>query len=88
MLARVFQLCEGRIPLVGVGGIESGETALAKIEAGASLVQLYTGLVFNGPRLIQSIKAKLTREIDQGSSSNINEIIGSKSAQWASGELR
>lgn len=88
MLARVFQICEGRIPLVGVGGIESGETALAKIEAGASLVQLYTGLVFNGPRLIQSIKAKLTREIDQGSFSNINEIIGSKSAQWASGELR
>src|SRR5262249_26279343 len=49
MLARVHQLTEGKVPLVGIGGIDSGETALAKIEAGASLIQLYTGLVYEGP---------------------------------------
>ena len=50
MLARVYRLTEGKLPLIGVGGIDSGETALAKIEAGASLIQLYTGLVFEGLR--------------------------------------
>ena len=52
MLARIYQLTEGRLPLIGVGGIDSGAAALAKIEAGASLLQLYTGLVFEGPKLI------------------------------------
>jgi dihydroorotate dehydrogenase len=86
MLAKVYQMCEGTIPLIGVGGIDSGETALAKFEAGASLVQLYTGLVFYGPKLIQSIKTRLIREVEQGGILNISEIVGTKSAQWASGE--
>ena len=42
----------GRIPLVGVGGIVAGNDAAAKIDAGASVVQFYTGMVFRGPRLI------------------------------------
>ena len=50
---------KGKLPLIGVGGIDSGETALAKIEAGASLLQLYTGLVFEGPSLIGRIKQAL-----------------------------
>ena len=50
---------EGKLPLIGVGGIDSGEAALAKIEAGASLLQLYTGLVFEGPGLIGRIKQAL-----------------------------
>ena len=59
MLARVYRLTEGKLPLIGVGGISSGEDALAKIEAGASLVQLYTGLVFEGPKLVGAIKLAL-----------------------------
>ncbi len=59
MLARVYQLTQGKLPLIGVGGIDSGEAALAKIEAGASLLQLYTGLVFEGPGLIGRIKQAL-----------------------------
>ena len=59
MLARIYQLTEGRLPLIGVGGIDGGAAALAKIEAGASLLQLYTGLVFEGPKLIGEIKQAL-----------------------------
>ena len=63
MLAKIYRLTEGELPLVGVGGIDSGATALAKIEAGASLLQLYTGLVFEGPKLIGGIKQALVEAI-------------------------
>ena len=52
MLARVHQATAGKVPLIGIGGIDSGETALAKIEAGATLIQLYTGLIYEGPGLV------------------------------------
>ncbi len=60
MLARVYQATGGKVPLIGIGGIDSGETALAKIEAGATLIQLYSGLVYEGPGLIGRIKSELT----------------------------
>jgi dihydroorotate dehydrogenase len=59
VLRDVYRLTEGRIPLVGVGGIGSGRDAYAKIRAGASLVQLYTALVYEGPGLIRRMKAEL-----------------------------
>ncbi len=52
MLAETYVRVEGAFPLIGVGGIDSGETALAKIRAGACLVQLYSALVFRGLRLV------------------------------------
>lgn len=55
MLALMYLRLEGRIPLVGAGGIDSAEAAFAKIEAGASLLQLYSALVFKGPMLITEI---------------------------------
>src|SRR6185312_13816070 len=59
MLARVYRASGGKIPLIGIGGIDSGAAALAKIEAGATLIQLYTGLIFEGPKLIGEIKRAL-----------------------------
>ena len=59
MLARVYRLTQGRIPLIGIGGIDSGAAAIAKIEAGATLLQLYTGLVFEGPGLLARIKQEM-----------------------------
>jgi dihydroorotate dehydrogenase len=53
VLQQLSQLLQGRIPLVGVGGIENGEQAKAKIAAGASLVQLYSGLIYRGPDLVR-----------------------------------
>lgn len=59
-LAQTFQRVEGRIPLVGVGGIDSAETAWTKIRAGASLIQLYSALTYHGPALIDAILSGLT----------------------------
>ena len=59
MLARVQRLTAGRIPLIGIGGIDSGAAAIAKLEAGATLLQLYTGLVYEGPSLLARIERDL-----------------------------
>jgi dihydroorotate dehydrogenase len=59
VLAEVYRLTGGRLPLIGVGGIASAEDAYAKIRAGASLIQLYTALVYQGPGLIRAIKTRL-----------------------------
>lgn len=66
MLAETYVRVEGAFPLVGVGGIDSAQTAIAKIEAGASLIQLYSGLVYEGLGLAERIKqgllARLARD--------------------------
>jgi dihydroorotate dehydrogenase len=87
MLARVFQATGGKIPLVGIGGIDSGETALEKIEAGAILLQLYTGLVYAGPGLIGEIKSHLVRELKRREKANLGELCGLKAGEWASRPL-
>jgi len=83
MLARVYQLTEGKLPLIGVGGISSGEDALAKIEAGASLVQLYTGLVFEGLGLVGRIKRSLLDAIERGNIDTLAPLIGRRAGEWA-----
>jgi dihydroorotate dehydrogenase len=83
VLARVYRLTEGKLPLIGVGGIDSGERALAKIEAGASLLQLYTGLVFEGPALIGRIKQALIAAIERKGAHGLKPLIGSRAAEWA-----
>lgn len=85
ILAKVYLQTKGAIPLIGVGGIDSGETALAKLEAGASLVQVYTGLVFEGPSLLLSIKKALAQVMDVRGLSAISEITGTQADLWASG---
>lgn len=82
LLARVHQLTGGQIPLIGIGGIHSGETALAKIEAGASLIQLYTGLVYEGPGLIGRIKSALLDAVSRAGVSSIGALTGTKAADW------
>lgn len=59
MLAQTFLRVEGQFPLIGVGGVDSAEAARAKIEAGATLVQLYSALVYEGPSLVARIKRGL-----------------------------
>ncbi len=87
MLAKVYQLTEGRIPLIGIGGIDSGETALAKIEAGASLLQLYTGLVYEGLELIARIKAHLAGQVVHEGLSTIADMRGRAAEEWAARSL-
>ena len=87
MLARVHQVTGGNIPLIGIGGIESGETALAKIEAGASLLQLYTGLIYEGPSLIERITTHLAEVCKERSVSSITDLVGIRAAEWAGKSL-
>ena len=83
MLARVYQLTQGKLPLIGVGGVDSDETALAKIEAGASLLQLYTGLVFEGPGLIGRIKRALIAAMAKDGCVTLAPLVGRRAREWA-----
>jgi dihydroorotate dehydrogenase len=83
MLARIYRLTEGWLPLIGVGGIDSGEAALAKIRAGASLVQLYTGLIYEGPGLIADIKRTLLRHMEEAGLSDLTQARGQHADIWA-----
>jgi dihydroorotate dehydrogenase len=81
-LAETWRLVGGRIPLIGVGGIDSPETAWTKITAGASLVQLYTALAFEGPGLVTAIRRGLSDRLDEHKLSSIGEAVGSDAAAW------
>lgn len=76
MIRRFYALTNGKIPIIGAGGISSGEDAYAKIRAGASLVQLYSGLVFHGPGLIRKINLDLLDLLRSDGFSHITEAIG------------
>lgn len=80
MLAEVFVRAENKFPLIGVGGVDSGAAALTKIKAGATLVQLYTGMVFRGPGLAASIKRELLQTLERGRHKSLVEFIGVKAA--------
>jgi dihydroorotate dehydrogenase len=87
MLARVFRLTQGRVPLIGIGGIESPNTAIAKIEAGATLLQLYTGLVYEGPGLLRRIKAAMVQYVEHRRLKQIGDATGRRAEEWASRPL-
>ena len=76
MLNKVYRYTEGKIPLIGVGGIDSAEKAYKKIKNGASLIQLYTGLVYKGPKLITEINKGLIKFIEKDGFNNISEAVG------------
>ena len=70
------QRLEGRLPLIGVGGIATGADAYAKIRAGASVVQLYTALVYEGPALVGRILRELDRFVARDGLDSLAEAIG------------
>jgi dihydroorotate dehydrogenase len=72
----MYRLTQGRLPLIGVGGIASAEDAYAKIRAGASLVQLYTALVFAGPALVSQIKSGLAELLRRDGFATVAEAVG------------
>ncbi|MBM3514470.1 MAG: dihydroorotate dehydrogenase (quinone), partial [Alphaproteobacteria bacterium] len=76
LLREVFALTGGRIPLVGVGGVASGADAYAKVRAGASLVQLYTALVYEGPGLVGRIKRELAALLMRDGFAHVAEAVG------------
>jgi len=76
ILGAIYRLTEGRLPLIGVGGVASAADAYAKIRAGASLIQLYTALVYNGPGLLDQIKSGLLELLRRDGFGNIAEAVG------------
>jgi dihydroorotate dehydrogenase len=76
MLAEAYVRVEGAFPLVGVGGIDSGKAAVAKIRAGACLVELYSALVFHGLQLVATIKSELSDALRRGGWARIDQLVG------------
>ncbi|WP_026986775.1 quinone-dependent dihydroorotate dehydrogenase [Fodinicurvata fenggangensis] len=76
LLAEMHRLTEGRMPLIGTGGIASGEDAYHKIRAGACLVQLYTTLVYQGPALIKSINQGLIDCLERDGFNQLSQAVG------------
>lgn len=76
VLASLYRQTEGRLPLIGLGGVASGAEAYAKIRAGASLVQLYTALIYRGPALIGAIKRDLANRLRRDGFASIGEAVG------------
>src|SRR5579875_2779600 len=75
-LAEMYRLTGGRIPLIGTGGVASGARAYAKIRAGAALVQLYTGLVYEGPGLVRRIKRELAALLRRDGFAGVAAAVG------------
>jgi len=80
MLAETYVRVEGVFPLIGAGGIDSGAAALAKFRAGASLIQLYSALVFRGLGLVAEIKSALVAALDRGHLDNLDNLVGADAA--------
>jgi dihydroorotate dehydrogenase len=82
-LARAYLGCDGALPLIGCGGIEDASTALAKIEAGATLLQIYTGLIYRGPGVIDAILAGLREAVKSRGVAGIGALVGGKAGEYA-----
>lgn len=87
MLARFYVLSEEKIPLIGVGGVGNAATAYEKIKAGASLVQLYTGMIYGGVGLVEEILTDLVVLVKNDGHTSIAEAIGTKASEWASKQI-
>ena len=80
MVAETYVRAEGAFPLIGVGGIDSGGAALTKIRAGASLIQLYSSLIYNGLGLVDEIKSDLASTLLRTGRDSLSEIVGADAA--------
>ena len=78
MINKFYKILNGRIKIIGVGGVDSGKSSYQKFLAGANYVQLYTGMVFRGPNIVNMIKKELKELLIKDGVKNFSEIIGKK----------
>ena len=76
MIKNFYKELKNKIPIIGVGGVNSGKSAYDKIVAGASLLQLYTGFVYRGPSTAKEIKKELIEILKAEGMKNIEEAVG------------
>ena len=93
MVAETYVRAEGAFPLIGVGGIDTGGAALTKIRAGASLIQLYSSLIYKGLGLVDDIKSDLASTLLRTGRDLLSEIVGADAAtitaeDWPVSEAR
>lgn len=83
MLARAHLITGGALPIIGVGGIENAETAWMKFEAGATLIQLYSCMIYEGPPLVRDILKGLITKLDAENLHSLASIRGRTAEKWA-----
>ncbi len=76
VLAKVYKHTKGKVPLIGVGGIMNAHDAYTKIKAGASLIQLYTGLIYNGFKLVRDISNSFPLYLEKDGFKHVSEAVG------------
>jgi dihydroorotate dehydrogenase len=76
MIKKFYKEVNNKIPIIGVGGVDSGKSAFEKIISGASAVQLYTGMIYKGPGIVKEMKKDLVSILKREKLSTINDAIG------------
>ena len=76
MIKNFYNELKGKVPIIGVGGVDTGESAFEKISLGASVVQLYTAMIYKGPTIAKEIKTELISILGKNGIKNIRDAIG------------
>lgn len=84
ILAKMRQRVGQDLPIIGVGGIDDAASAIQKLEAGANLLQLYSGMVYQGPDLAAKINAAIVSHLKQQNISHVAQLTATKTGEWAS----
>jgi len=89
-IRRFYRLTGGNVPIVGVGGVGSGQDAYEKLRAGASLVQLYSMMVYEGPGLVSRVRGELADLMVQNGQKSVEDVVGidHEDIYWAKREAR
>ena len=82
LIRNFYKIFKKKIKIIGVGGVDSGKSALEKILNGASLVQVYTGMVYTGPNIALEISNEISDILNTEGIKNISEIVGTKNWSW------
>ena len=79
LIKKFYKEIKDEITIIGVGGVNSGLTAYEKLKSGANLLQLYTGMIYEGPGIVKKIKTELIDILEKEKIKNVSEIVGSGS---------
>tara|TARA_B100001758_G_C17902417_1_gene349353 strand:- start:45 stop:509 length:465 start_codon:yes stop_codon:yes gene_type:complete len=77
IIKEFYKIFKNKIKIIGVGGVDSGKSAYEKFSSGANYVQLYTGMVYKGPNIVNKISEELNGILSSDGVKNIEEIVGS-----------
>ena len=78
LINKFYKILRDRIKIIGVGGVDSGQSAYEKIVSGANIVQLYTGMIYQGPNIATKINEELIKILDKEGVKNISDLVGTK----------